>query len=134
MGTVTGMEVTGIDHIVLNVADVERSVAWYTDRLGLGTERLQEWRDGDAPFVSLRVDETTIIDLFEQEPTGENMNHVAFQVESVDLDGLAATGEWEIEMGPADLFGAQGTGRGFYTRDPDGHLIELRTYEDPPTR
>jgi catechol 2,3-dioxygenase-like lactoylglutathione lyase family enzyme len=122
------MEVTGIDHIVLDVADVERSVAWYRDRLGLEPLRLEEWRNGEVLFVSLRIDETTIIDLLHNEPTGENMNHVALLVEGVDLDELAATGEWEIEAGPADLFGAQGTGRGFYTRDPDGHLVELRTY------
>jgi catechol 2,3-dioxygenase-like lactoylglutathione lyase family enzyme len=78
--------------------------------------------------VSLRVDATTIIDLFEQAPTGENMNHVAFLVEDVDIDALAASGAWEVEMGPADLFGAQGQGRGMYVRDPDGHLVELRTY------
>jgi catechol 2,3-dioxygenase-like lactoylglutathione lyase family enzyme len=125
------VQVSGIDHIVLDCADVERSVAWYRDRLGLEPVRLEEWRRDEVPFVSLRVDDTTIIDLFEQEPTGENVNHVALLVEGVDLDELAAAGEWDIEMGPADLFGAQGVGRGFYTRDPDGHLVELRTY---PTR
>ena len=123
------MEVTGIDHIVLDCSDVERSVAWYRDRLGLEPMRLDEWRNKEALFVSLRIDDTTIIDLFEQEPTGENMNHVALLVEGVDLDQLAASGEWEIEMGPADLFGAQGVGRGVYIRDPDGHLVELRTYD-----
>ena len=122
------MRVTGIDHIVLDVTDVERSVSWYTERLGLGTERLEEWRAGEAAFVSLRVDATTLIDLLEREPTGENMDHVALVVEDVDLDELAESGEWEVAMGPADLFGARGTGRGFYTRDPDGHLVELRTY------
>lgn len=122
------MKVTGIDHIVLDCTDVERSVAWYRDRLGLEPLRLDEWQAKEVAFVSLRIDETTIIDLFEQEPTGENMNHVALLVEGVDLDEMAATGEWAIEMGPADLFGAQGTGRGFYVRDPDGHLVELRTY------
>ena len=122
------MRVIGIDHIVLDVTDIERSVAWYRERLGLEPERLAEWRNGEVAFVSLRVDATTIIDLVEQEPTGENMNHVALLVEDVDLDEAARSGAWDIEMGPADLFGAQGQGRGFYTRDPDGHLVELRTY------
>jgi hypothetical protein len=31
-------------------------------------------------------------------------------------------------MGPADLFGAQGNGRGIYINDPAGNLVELRTY------
>ncbi len=127
-GTVSFVRVTGIDHIVLDVTDIERSVVWYAERLGLAAERLEEWRAGEAGFVSLRVDATTIIDLLEREPTGENMNHVALLVEGVDLDELARSGDWEIEMGPSDLFGAQGRGRGFYTRDPDGHLVELRTY------
>jgi catechol 2,3-dioxygenase-like lactoylglutathione lyase family enzyme len=123
------MKVTGIDHIVLNCADVEASVAWYRDRLGLEPLRLDEWRAKEVAFVSLRIDDTTIIDLLEKGPTGENIDHVAVVVEGVDLDELAATGEWEIEMGPADLFGARGIGRGIYVRDPDGHLVELRTYD-----
>ena len=123
------MRVIGIDHIVLDVTDIERSVAWYGERLGLVPERLEEWRRGEVAFVSLRVDATTIIDLLQKEPSGENVNHVALVVAGVDLDELAQSGEWEVEMGPADLFGARGDGRGFYTRDPDGHLVELRTYD-----
>jgi catechol 2,3-dioxygenase-like lactoylglutathione lyase family enzyme len=63
--------------------------------------------------------------------TGENVNHVAFVVnltDDADLDELAASGRFEIVMGPADLFGARGTGRGVYIRDPSGNLVELRTY------
>ena len=56
------------------------------------------------------------------------MNHVAFVVEDVDLDELAASGSVEVDSGPADLFGARGTGRGLYIRDPDANLVELRTY------
>ena len=122
------MRTTGIDHYVLHVADAERSVAWYGEVLGLVPERLQEWRDGKAPFVSLRVDPTTIVDLLQAERTGENVNHVAFVVEDVDLDELAASGSVEVDSGPADLFGARGTGRGLYIRDPDANLVELRTY------
>ena len=122
------MRTTGIDHYVLHVADAERSVAWYGDVLGLEPERLDEWREGKVLFVSLRVDDTTIIDLLQTERTGENVNHVAFVVEDVDLDELAASGTVDVDSGPADLFGAQGTGRGLYIRDPDANLVELRTY------
>lgn len=122
------MRTTGIDHYVLHVADAERSVAWYGEVLGLQPERLEEWREGKAPFVSLRVDDTTIVDLLQAERTGENVNHVAFVVEDVDLDELAVSGSVVVDSGPADLFGARGIGRGLYIRDPDANLVELRTY------
>jgi catechol 2,3-dioxygenase-like lactoylglutathione lyase family enzyme len=125
------VQVTGVDHLVLQVADVERSAAWYGERLGLKSERMEEWRRGEVLFPSLRVDDTTIIDLLAGPRTGENVNHVAFVVTGADLDALAKSGEFEVVGGPADLFGAQGTGRGLYVRDPDGNTVELRTY--PPS-
>ena len=54
---------TGFDHVVLNVADVERSLAFYCDELGLEPERVEEWRRGEAPFPSARASATTVIDL-----------------------------------------------------------------------
>jgi catechol 2,3-dioxygenase-like lactoylglutathione lyase family enzyme len=130
------MKVTGLDHIVLDCADVERSVTWWRDELGLEPLRLEEWRRGEVPFVSVRLDRTTIIDLFASERTGENMNHVALTVEDVDLEALAGSGRFEVLGGPRPLFGAQGVGVGIYIRDPDGNTIELRTYESasPPPR
>jgi catechol 2,3-dioxygenase-like lactoylglutathione lyase family enzyme len=125
------MRATAIDHLVLTVADPERSVAWYRDELGLEPLRLEEWRRGEVPFVSLRVDETTLIDVQRGERTGENVNHVAFVVEGVDLDELAASLRFDVRFGPADLFGARGVGRGLYIADPDGNLVELRTYGRP---
>ncbi len=120
--------ISGIDHIVLCVSDVERSVAWYRDHLGLDAERLEEWRAGDAPFVSLRVDSGTLIDLLADEPTGRNVDHVAFVTDRVGFDSFVARHGDIIEMGPASLFGARGQGDGVYVRDPDGHRVEVRTY------
>ena len=122
------MNPTAIDHVVLTVPDVERTLAWWRDELGLEPVRVDEWRRGEAPFVSLRISGDTLIDLFPGERTGENVNHVALVVDDVDLDELASSGRFEVEMGPADLFGARGVGRGLYIKDPDGNLIELRTY------
>ena len=122
------MKVTGLDHVVINCADVERSVAWWRDELGCEPVRLEEWRRGEVPFVSVRLDATTIIDLFATDRTGENVNHIALTVDGVDLAELAASGRFEVLGGPRQLFGAQGVGSGIYVRDPDGNTVELRTY------
>lgn len=123
------VNVTGFDHLVLCVADAERSVAWYRDELGLEPLRLDEWRAGEAPFVSLRIDAGTIIDLLQREPTGTNVDHLALVVDDIDLAALAGSGRFGDVAPPRQLFGARGTGLGIYVHDPDGHTVELRTYD-----
>jgi catechol 2,3-dioxygenase-like lactoylglutathione lyase family enzyme len=124
------VKVTGLDHIVLTVADVEASAAWYQEKLGVELIRMEEWRRGEVLFPSLRLDATTLIDLFQGDRTGENLNHFAVVVEGADLAAVAASGEFELHGSaePADLFGAQGQGLGIYVKDPDGNVVELRTY------
>ena len=124
------VRVVGLDHIVLNCADVERSLAWYRGDLGLEGERVDEWRRGDAPFPSVRIDEHTIIDLFAGERSGTNMEHVCLVIEPTDLVALAESGRFDVVGdGPIDgLFGAQGQATSLYVRDPDGNTVELRSY------
>jgi glyoxylase I family protein len=122
------MRCTGPDHVVLRSPDPDRLVDWYAEQLGLEVLRLDEWRRDEVLFVSLRVSPTFLIDVLRGERTGDNVDHLALTVTDVDLDDLATSGRFEVEMGPADLYGAQGTGRGLYVRDPDGNRIELRTY------
>ena len=123
------VQVEGFDHVVLNVADAEVSLRWYHDKLGLQGVRVEEWRSGAAPFVSVRVDERTIIDLLVRERTGVNADHVCLVVgNDVDLAVVAASGEFDVVAGPRPLFGARGVGMGMYVRDPDGNVIELRNY------
>lgn len=122
------MRFGGPDHIVFVSPDPERLVAWYADALGLEVLRLEEWRHGEVLFVSLRVSPTFLIDVFTGDRTGVNLDHIALTVTDVDLDELVASGRFEVQMGPADLFGAQGIGRGLYISDPDGNRVELRTY------
>jgi catechol 2,3-dioxygenase-like lactoylglutathione lyase family enzyme len=122
------MRVAGLDHVVLRVADAEVSLDWYQQVLGLEGMRVDEWRRGEVPFVSVRVDDTTIIDLLESGRSDGALDHVALVVDDVDLDELAASGTVDVVTGPASRWGARGTGRSLYVRDPDGHVIELRVY------
>ena len=122
------MQVRELDHIVLNVADVERSLEWYTTMLGLTGERVDEWRAGDVPFPSVRITDGCIIDLFAAERSGENLNHVCLVVAPEDVDAIAADQRFDVVEGPARRWGARGDGRSIYVRDPDGNTVELRSY------
>ena len=122
------MQLRGADHVVLVSPDPERLATWYSEHLGVAAERLDEWRRGEVPFVSLRISPDFLIDIQRGEHSGTNVDHLALVVDDVDLDELAASGRFDVEMGPADLFGARGIGRGLYLRDPDGNRVELRTY------
>ena len=64
--------------------------------LGLTPERVDEWRDGKAPFPSARVNANTVIDFVAAPRTGENANHVCLVIEPTDLDALrrAVTSTW----------------------------------------
>ena len=78
--------------------------------------------------MSVRISAGTILDLFQLERSGENVDHVALHVDDADLDELAADDRFDVVRGPLEVFGARGVGRGLYVRDPDGNVIELRTY------
>ncbi len=129
------VHVTGMDHIVLVCTDVEKSLDWYTNRLGLAAERVEEWRRGETFFPSVRITATTIIDLLPRRdaaanPASKNLDHFCVVIDPVDLDALAASGDFEVASGPTDgLFGAQGYARSLYVRDPDGNTVELRSYD-----
>jgi catechol 2,3-dioxygenase-like lactoylglutathione lyase family enzyme len=123
------VRVIGLDHIVLNVADVERSLEWYCTVLGLDGVRVDQWRRGEVLFPSVRIDATTIIDLLAGERTGANVDHVCLVIEPTDLEALVASDGFEVVGGPALLFGARGEGRSVYVHDPDGNVVELRQYE-----
>jgi catechol 2,3-dioxygenase-like lactoylglutathione lyase family enzyme len=122
-----------LDHLVLVVDDVERTLDWYGRHAGLGGVRVDEWRRGEVPFPSLRVGEATIIDVVPHGGDGGegrgHLDHICFVVSPEDLKTLAADPELEVvDEGPR--FGARGIGDSIYVRDPDDLLVEFRSYAD----
>jgi len=53
-----------MDHMVLNVKNDERMIDFYSKVMLFAPERLEEYRAGEAPFPSVRLNSDTIIDLF----------------------------------------------------------------------
>lgn len=120
------IKVIGLDHIVLRCADIERSLEFYCDALGLEGERVDEWRRGEVLFPSVRLTATMIIDLFAPGPNGTNMDHVCLVIEPADLDEIASA--FPGSRRGDGLFGAQGYASSVYISDPDGNTVELRSY------
>ncbi len=126
--TTAVVRVKALDHIVLNVSDVERSLAFYSGTLGLEPVRVEEWRAGKVPFPSIRIDPSTIIDLFNR-PRGEsNIDHICLAVEPLDWQEIVDSGVFKVVDGPGRRFGARGDGESLYVQDPDGNTVELRWY------
>jgi catechol 2,3-dioxygenase-like lactoylglutathione lyase family enzyme len=121
------VHVSGLDHVVLNVADTRRSIAWYRDELGLEVLRYDEWERGEVFFPSVRIDAGTIMDVLETDRSGQNVDHICLVVTD-DIDALASSGRFEVVDGPDVRWGARGDARAVYVRDPDGNMIELRNY------
>ena len=132
MGQGPAVKVKELDHIVLVCADVERTLAWYVDELGLVPERLDEWRRREAPFPSARINEGTILDFFpgsaEQAVEAGRLDHICIQVEQTDLDAVAASGRFKVLSGPVQRWGARGVGLSLYIEDPEGTTVEIRYY------
>jgi catechol 2,3-dioxygenase-like lactoylglutathione lyase family enzyme len=126
------VRITGFDHLVLRCADVETTLAWYTDKLGLAPERVDEWRAGNAPFPSVRVSADTIIDLVPGGPVTErNVDHLCLVADRSSVDAIAADGDtFRIADGPGPRFGARGDGWSIYVYDPDDNLVEIRCYDE----
>ena len=124
------LRITGLDHIVLVCGDVEASITFYCEELGLEPERVDEWRRGDAPFPSARIDPRTVIDLFGGGRDGRNLDHLCLTFEGATLDELSA--RFPDGRRGDHLFGAQGYADSLYIHDPDGNTVELRSYTGAP--
>ncbi|MFI1159474.1 VOC family protein [Streptomyces sioyaensis] len=123
------MRVKDFDHLVLKVQDIERALEFYCGPLGLEPVRVDEWRAGEAPFPSVRVSPSTIIDLIVGDARGgSNVDHICLVVEPLDWQQVIDSGRFTVLDGPGSRYGARGQAQSVYVADPDGNTVELRWY------
>ncbi len=127
------IRVTQMDHIVLAVADVERSLRFYTEVLGIPGERVDEFRAGKVGFPSVRINSDTLIDIATRkgEPAAPNVDHFCLVVQPLDFAELLAylrANDVPIVTEPVSRWGAHGRAMSVYIKDPDGNQVELRAY------
>ena len=113
------LKVTGINHVVLHVADLDRSRTFYMETLGFDDR-------GAVPGMRAAFLRCGLqgLDLFEMADCdvhgGEEMNHMALNVDAADVEllvaGLSEAGIDAFEMTPRNSV---------FISDPDGHRIEM---------
>ncbi|MDE2379482.1 VOC family protein [Bradyrhizobium sp.] len=134
------VKVHSLDHLVINVTDVARTVAWYQKILGMEA-RVFDPGGGKAPRTSLSFGDQKInvrphnadkVEWFtadHETPGSEDLCFLTTATPDEVVAHLEANGI-AIEEGPVPKQGARGTLRSVYCRDPDGSLIEIASYED----
>lgn len=128
----TQPEITALDHLVLTVIDIEVTIAFYRDVLGMQPEAFHP-ADGSTRWA-LRFGSQKI----NLHQAGAEFEPKAAEVHpgSADLCFLSETPleDWQshfatfgvtVELGPVPRSGATGPIRSLYLRDPDGNLIEI---------
>jgi len=122
-----------IDHLVLTVMDIERTVAFYVEVLGMTEQKFGSGRIA-LSFGTSKINLHQRGREFEPiaaAPTVGSADLCLVVAETLDVlvAHLAAQGI-PIEEGPVERTGAQGPIVSVYVRDPDGNLIELSNHPD----
>jgi catechol-2,3-dioxygenase len=123
---VSGISVTGLSELVLEVADLDAAARFYTEVLGFPVQGRSEER------VWLLVGERSRIGLWTlqvgiADGRGGAHVHYAMHVAEADYDTAVATlRERGYDPHEEDF---EENGRAAYVEDPDGNVVELWTWE-----
>ena len=129
-----GFTIDRIDHLVLNVADLETSAAWYQRVLGMEREEFGPKRRTALKFGGQKInvrpadsDPGTWVTGVNDKPGSADLCFITGARPEEVIAHLQECGV-TIQAGPVERAGALGPMRSVYCRDPDGNLIEISTY------
>lgn len=120
--------VISIDHLVLTVADVDRTVRFYVDVLGMQAEVFYPADGSQRTALKFGTQKINLHPVAGFEPKAAaptaGSADLCFLVNGTLADWAAHLGDL-IEEGPVARTGATGPIMSLYLRDPDGNLIEV---------
>ncbi|MEQ3550087.1 VOC family protein [Pseudonocardia nematodicida] len=122
------MRIDHLDHLVLTVADLGRTIAFYSDVLGMTEVDFGEGRKALA-FGPNKINLHEAGNEFSpraEVPTPGSADLCLVTLDPLDqvVEELARHGV-AVELGPVERTGARATLRSVYLRDPDGNLVEI---------
>jgi len=125
-----GFAIDHLDHLVLTVADLDTTVAFYTSALGMESVTFDSRKA--LRFGAQKINLHQAGNEFEPKaahPTPGSADLCFITKTSLEdvLAHLNSKG-YAIELGPVERTGAVGRMRSIYLRDPDFNLVEISNY------
>ncbi len=124
--------IVGIDHLVITVSDLERTVSFCTQVLGLTCVR-EQGRPTAVLFGSQKINVHQKDHTFEPKALHPTPGSADFCLVTdrplADWLGDLQRRGVALELGPVERTGARGRMNSIYFRDPDNNLIEIGKYD-----
>jgi catechol 2,3-dioxygenase-like lactoylglutathione lyase family enzyme len=122
-------QLSHLDHVAIHSVNPSASVKWYQEVLGLKKYQLEEWGDFPIFLLSGKVG-VAIFPAKQPKPVvarkdkTAHINHFAFNVSN---ENFAAARQHYEALGLFYSFQDHHYFHSIYTKDPDGHTVELTT-------
>ena len=117
-----------LNHTIVPARDKQESARFFADIFGLAYDASPGY------FAAVRVNPTLTLDFGDAGEGEFEVHHYAFHVDDAEFDAILArvrAAGIPYGSGPRQLedreLNAWNGGRGFYFRDPNGHVLELLT-------
>ncbi|HEX7970075.1 MAG TPA: VOC family protein [Stellaceae bacterium] len=117
-----------LNHTIVPALDKQASARFFADIFELAYE------PSPGYFAAVRVNPTLTLDFGDAKPGEFEVHHYAFHVDDAGFDAILArvrvagipygSDPWHLENRELNAWNG---GRGFYFRDPNGHVLELLT-------
>ena len=117
-----------LNHTIVPALDKQASARFFADIFGLAYDA------SPGHFAPVRVNPTLTLDFGDAKEGEYEVHHYAFHVDDAEFDAILArvraagipygSAPWHLEDRQLNDWNG---GRGFYFRDPNGHVLELLT-------
>jgi metallothiol transferase len=128
----------GIDHVAINVKDLNRSLQFYTEVLGLKVSVREHQKPGTEYFLDCGPSLVGLIQANEKEPAhllkheGLGGNHFSFRVATQDFDRVVE--ELKRHNVTIDFTKKRELSWSCYFQDPDGNRLEITAWPKEDNR
>jgi len=126
------IHVQGIDHVALNVRDLDKSLKFYTEILGLKVTQREHSKPGIEYFLDCGKSLIGLIQGEEKGPAhhfqdgGVGANHVGFRTSPKDFDRIVE--ELKEQQVPIHFSKKREKSWSVYFSDPDGNKLEITAW------
>jgi len=132
------VDVVDLDHVAIRVTDLEQSLAFYRDLLGMEVRDRERYANDEVPYVAVVAGGRHIHLIPDEGPIDVGGEHICLMLRSAEmetgaeieqfLEDLRAAGVDVEEGEPYRRYGAYGRDWAAYVRDPDGRRVELKLH------